>query len=290
MKEYLCTTATAPAPAVEAEAAAQPLTDLPRLRLLPTATTTNTATDNTMSTAITAADLLPRGHRIDTATCATRRPVWQLEEGVLYATEDSTTHPPGWELGRWWWSVNHTTQRLVGWQVASAAVSPSPRSPSPSPAQPVDRAAVDRLFDTFALDEERGQPYRVVLVGVHDASWPHPTGLRFQDDDTGHAESLAWWQQQKPTPTAASNESSSSSLSPSSVVVAAAWPHARRMESYLLRIPVFNLPAFALPPVVPEEGTGTQMKAKRATKQATKPKPMSKPKPTTKSKPKQKAL
>ena len=258
------------------EAADQPLTDLHRLRLLPTATT---ATATTMSNAITAADLLPRGHRIDTATCATHRPVWQLEEGVLYATEDGTTVPPGWELGRWWWSVNHTTQRLVGWQVASAAVSPSPRCPSPSPAQPVDCAAVDRLFDTFALDEELGQPYQVVLVGVHDASWPHPTGLRFQDDDTGHAESLAWWQQQTTTTTTPSNESSSSSLSPSSVVVAAAWPHARRMESYLLRIPAFNLPAFELPPVSPEEGTGTQTKAKRPTKQATKPKPKSKPDP-----------
>jgi hypothetical protein len=256
-------------------AAVQPLTDLHRLRLRPTTKTTTNAT-------ITATDLLPRCHRIDPAAVATHRPVWQLEEGVLYATEDSTTHPPGWELGRWWWSVNHTTHHLVGWQVASSAFAPLPRSLSPSPAQSVDCAAVDRLFDTFALDEELGQPYQVVLVGVHDASWPHPTGLRFQDDDTGHAESLAWWQQQ--TTTTSSNELSSSSSSPSSV--AAAWPHARRMESYLLRVPVFNLPAFELPPVAPAEGTGTQMKAQRATKPMSKPKSKPKPKPA----PMQKAL
>lgn len=155
--------------------------------------------------------MLPQFNRTASEAAWFARPVWQLEDGVLYTVEG--TQAP--LAGRW--CVNHRTKQLVGIQVATSAFSQ----------QAFDSASVDRLFEAFSLNEGVGRQYKVVLVGVYDVSLPDPDGMRFVRD--ARTESLAWWQ----------NETRKNT--------SFAWSNSMRMDTYLMRIKAFQLPAFKLP-------------------------------------------
>eukprot|EP01033_Poteriospumella_lacustris_P023402 gene23402-biopygen8999 len=114
----------------------------------------------------TAADILPRcnrKHRCGGSAFA--RPVWELEEGVVYDLQGT----PHSLVGSW--SVNHTTKQLVGLRATTSVFSQ----------HPFDIADVDRIFDQVSLNEGRGLFYSVVIVGVNDMSLANPDGLRFKN-------------------------------------------------------------------------------------------------------------
>eukprot|EP01033_Poteriospumella_lacustris_P009682 gene9682-biopygen4338 len=167
---------------------------------------------------LTVVDIVPRCNR--THRCggnAFARPVWQLEEGVLYFP-GGTQHPVV-EC----FCVNHTTQRVVGIQVTVSVFS----------SHPFDIANVDHFFDKFSMDEEAGKEYKFVLLGVNDMSLENPTGLRFVNH-TRLSNSLLWWK----------NETQLNTPN--------AWPHSLRTEAYLARIRAFDMPAFELSNPVPK--------------------------------------
>jgi hypothetical protein len=177
----------------------------------------------------TVAAILPRCNRkLPCGSTAFARPVWELEEGVVYDLQGT----PHSVVGSW--SVNHTTKQLVGLRATTSVFSQ----------HPFDIAGVDRVFDQFSLDEERGRQYTVVIVGVNDMSLANPDGLRFKNG-TGDAHSLNWWQEETLKKTKSSPT----------------WPHSSRVETYLMRIPVFDMPPFELTDVAPDGKMEVERKA-----------------------------
>lgn len=139
------------------------------------------------------------------------RNVESLKEGIAYSLKGDSDPLVNTV------TVDHEKKRLVGMKVTTRKFSETPFS-IPS---------VNEFFEMFGLNQPFGKQYKLVIMGIYDMSFPDPTGFGFAWKN--YTESLQWWKDQtiKNSPLA--------------------WPNSLRIETYIARAPVYDIPPAILP-------------------------------------------
>eukprot|EP01031_Cornospumella_fuschlensis_P023384 gene23384-28376_t len=189
--------------------------------------------------------------------------VWEMEEGVLYA---STKHNLGLVQ---WWIVLHDLKLVLGHQVTMSKMTDHAFSTS---------TADNALESLNMLKEGRGQEYKMLIIGVNDCSLESPTGMVFAHKVPATSP-LVKKPHAKKGDTKKEGQGSEEEKEKSVKLGLKewqkhlfnkqpdTWKNADRVETVMARVRVFGLPSFVLTQdlIKTKGGTARNVRTRKAT-------------------------